>query len=149
MMRFLLVLYIFVLPFTIKSQLQDTLISESDLQSYVNIKSESVVSVTNTDSIIKSVMESYGVALSRIQEIIKYGIEGKPVILTEIEKNAKIKLEKLHLYILSLRTEREQTLCIKHKISVAKYKYLDEKFRKNVAFQQTLIPYFVSKQAEK
>lgn len=149
MMRFLLVLYIFVLPFTIKSQLQDTLISESDLQSYVNIKSESVVSVTNTDSIIKSVMESSGVALSRIQEIIKYGIEGKPVILTEIEKNAKIKLEKLHLYILSLRTEREQTLCIKHKISVAKYKYLDEKFRNNGAFQQSLIPYFVSKQAEK
>jgi len=90
-MRFLLVLYIFVLPFTIKSQLQDTLISESDLQSYVNIKSESVVSGINTDSIIKSVIESSGVSLSRIQEIIKYGIEGKPVILTEIEKKRKNK----------------------------------------------------------
>jgi len=148
-MRLFLVLYIFILPFTIKSQLQDTLISESDLQSYVNIKSESMVSGINTDSILVSVMESSGVALSRIQEIIKYGIEGKPVILTEIEKNAKIKLEKLHLYLLSLRTDREQKLCIKHKISVEKYKYLDERFRNNVAFQQTLIPYFVSKQTEK
>lgn len=134
---------------TSSAQKIDTLYNESDLVSFVKIKTGTAAAGINFDSIISEVVSASGISLTRLKEIITKGFESRAEILTETEEKS-IKLFKAAFINYSdIKKEHLIHLCKLENISVEKYEFLHRKFIKSISFQQSLIPLFKLQQSEK
>ena len=148
-MRPAAIIFLLLFSIVLAAQNSDTLYNESDLQTFVKIKSLSVTSGLNIDSIIQEVVITSGISIDRLQEIIKNGFNEKSEILTESEKKSLLLFQDAQTNYAKNKRARLMYLCKKENMSVEKYEFLHTKFIKSISFQQSLLPLFKLQQAER
>ena len=149
MMRPTAIFFLLLFSIVLAAQNSDTLYNESDLRTFVKIKSTSITSGLNIDSIIQEVVYTSGISIERFQEIIKNGFNEKSEILTESEKKSLSLFQIAQTNYAKNKKTRLMNLCKKENMSAEKYEFLDTKFIKSISFQQSLIPLFKLQQAER
>lgn len=148
-MRSAVIIFLLFFSTVLAAQNSDTLYNETDLQTFVKIKSASVTSGLNIDSIIQEVVYTSGISIDRLQEIIKNGFNKKSEILTESEKKSLLLFQDAQINYAKNKRGRLMYLCNKENMSVEKYEFFHTKFIKSISFQQSLIPLFKLQQAER
>lgn len=148
-MRPTAIFFLLLFSIVLAAQNSDTLYNESDLRTFVKIKSTSVTSGLNIDSIIQEVVYTSGISIERLQEIIKNGFNEKSELLTESEKKSLSLFQIAQTNYAKNKKALLVNLCKKENMSVEKYEFLDTKFIKSISFQQSLIPLFKLQQAER
>lgn len=148
-MRPTVIFFLLLFSIVLAAQNSDTLYNESDLRTFVKIKSTSVTSGLNIDSIIQEVVYTSGISIERLQEIIKNGFNEKSELLTESEKKSLSLFQIAQTNYAKNKKALLVNLCKKENMSVEKYEFLDTKFIKSISFQQSLIPLFKLQQAER
>ncbi len=148
-MRPTVIFFLLLFSIVLAAQNSDTLYNESDLRTFVKIKSTSVTSGLNIDSIIQEVVYTSGISIERLQEIIKNGFNEKSELLTESEKKSLSLFQIAQTNYAKNKKALLVNLCKKENMSVEKYEFLDTKFIKSISFQQSLIPLFKLQQVER
>jgi len=148
-MRSVVILIFIFFSASLAAQNSDTLYNESDLVTFVKIKSASVTSSVNIDSILQEVVYTSGISIDRLKEIIKNGFNGETEILTESEKKSLSIFQDAQTNYSKNKKKRLIYLCNKENMSVEKYEFLHKKFNMSISFQQSLIPLFNLQQATK
>lgn len=123
-MRPAAIIFLLLFSIVLAAQNSDTLYNESDLQTFVKIKSTSVTSGLNIDSIIQEVVITSGISIDRLQEIIKNGFNEKSEILTESEKKSLLLFQDAQTNYAKNKRTRLMYLCKKENMSVEKYEFL-------------------------
>jgi len=149
MMRPTAIFFLLLFSIVLAAQNCDTLYNESDLRTFVKIKSTSVTSGLNIDSIIQEVVFTSGISIERLHKIIKNGFNEKSEILSESEKKSLSLFQIAQTNYAKNKKARLVNLCKKENMSVEKYEFLDTKFIKSISFQQSLIPLFKLQQVER
>lgn len=148
-MRPTAIFFLLLFSIVLAAQNCDTLYNESDLRTFVKIKSTSVTSGLNIDSIIQEVVFTSGISIERLHKIIKNGFNEKSEILSESEKKSLSLFQIAQTNYAKNKKARLVNLCKKENMSVEKYEFLDTKFIKSISFQQSLIPLFKLQQVER
>lgn len=141
-MRTLILLILCAIARIGSGQQSDTLYSEDEMRAFVKVKISSQSHGINVDSIAMDAALLSGISMTRLGEILRQGIDGKPLQCTESEKSAIAAFNQASVLIGKKREEHIKSACQTVGISYEKYLAMSDLFRSSIPFQQKLVPYF-------
>ncbi|MBK8347540.1 MAG: hypothetical protein IPL08_07885 [Saprospiraceae bacterium] len=101
------------------------------------------------DSLLMDAFQKSGLSQEHFSQILVKGLDGQDVGVTVKEQELIKYFRQSQLVLNQKKTEQINAFCIKYEMSIAKYNEILNHFRKDIALQQELVPYFEKESEEK
>lgn len=113
-----------------------------DKKAFVQIFWETKALPQIADSITTNILIEAGITHTRYSKIVSSGLKGDAVDLSEAEKAAVTRIQEAHENYISQKRAAVNAICTRHGLTFEKYSTILHTYRSDIAFQQSMQPYF-------
>ncbi|MBK8624162.1 MAG: hypothetical protein IPN86_00885 [Saprospiraceae bacterium] len=146
-MKYLFITWILMVSSIILAQINDPIDDES--KSFVKIMLTSKQYKQNIESLLIKTIEESGINIERYGEIIRSRYDGLKIVLTEKDSATLLKIKVIQKAFNTRKEETLNALCVKEKLNRERFDFLLDKYRKDITYQQALLPIISSEIANK
>ncbi|MEZ4910891.1 MAG: hypothetical protein R2774_08515 [Saprospiraceae bacterium] len=115
---------------------------QSELTSFTTIYLLSKSAQTPSENLIISLLDKHKITLDRYSDILRAGLEGRAIKLSQNEISLKQDIATMTLEQKNVQSDYIKKLCISHNLSFEKYETILNKYQTSIQFQNQLKPYF-------
>jgi hypothetical protein len=146
-MRFIL-LYILALS-TVNTIAQSADVFHQENKAFVKVFIASKTYATFSDSIAHQLLIHSEIPYERFTRIMQEGIEGIVPTLNEAENKLLKNIQNASADVKARKWLYLKNISLESGLNFERYLELEQKFRRDIAFQQSLVPYFLAESQSK